>query len=202
MCTKMPFFHLRKTFFIASLAGTALLSSCNDDDADNTLPEVTITSSAQSTTVWNTVTLTADAQDDLGIDKIEIKVDGTSVGSDTSVPFDFEWNTQTVTDGEHTVSAVATDKSGNQETAELTITVQNTLIDAHVKADMLQLEEESDYQQRGFIFLSDAEGKVIVAKEFVNGEHIQLKAANYDGNEFYVTEVTTEDSGEDSTYLL
>ena len=192
----------KKAGIVAAISAAILLPSCSDDDAtpkDETLPDITLSSSATSTTVWNTVVLTASATDDQGIDKIEIKIDGTSVGTSATSPYEFSWDTQKISDGAHTATAIVTDKSGNQKTAELALTVQNTLLEATVDADMLPLV--GDYQSRGFIFLSDNDGKVIVAQEFHNSDPITLKAPAFDGSEFSVTEVTTY-SSDDDVYIV
>src|SRR5213075_3193859 len=52
------------------------------------------------------------------------KLDGANLGAeDTSAPYSVTWNTTTVGNGSHTLSAVARDAAGNRTTAT-TITVQ------------------------------------------------------------------------------
>jgi len=145
--------------------------------------------------VWNTVKLTATATDDQGIDKIEIKIDNVSVGTAPTSPYEFSWDTQTIADGQHKATAIATDKAGNQKTAEFTVVVQNTLISSKVDSDILALND--GYQMRGFIFLSDADGKLLVAQEYHNNDPIALKAPAYNGNDFIVTEAMTLHSDND-----
>lgn len=190
----------QKAGIVAAIAATILLPSCSDDDAttpkDETAPDITLSSSATSTTVWNTVKLTATATDDQGIEKIEIKIDGTSAGTATTSPYELSWDTQKIGDGSHTATAIVTDKSGNEKSVELKVTVQNTLFEAKVDTDMLGKNEEG-YQARGFIFLSDNDGKVIVAQEFKNGDAIALKVPGFEGTEFSVTEAITDDSDTD-----
>lgn len=194
MFTKLsiPF---NRTLLTASVLVTALLTSCREDEAkpaDTELPNVTVTTSATSDVVWNTVTLKVEATDNSAINRIELKIDNVSVGTATASPFEFEWNTLNTTDGEHTITGIAKDDSGNEKSVEIKVTVRNILLVADVPDDLLQTNGETQYQSRGFIFLSDDKGKVIVAQEFQNGDHIELKAPAFTGSEFFVTEAQTK----------
>jgi hypothetical protein len=56
---------------------------------------------------------------------VELLIDGAQVGSDTSAPYEVTWNSATVADGPHTVTARAVDTSGNTATSERAITTSN-----------------------------------------------------------------------------
>lgn len=184
--------RLKHVLIMTLVSATTWLTSCKDDEnPDTTLPDVKVTSSATSDIVWNTVTLTVEASDDLGIETLELRIDGTSVKTATTSPFDFAWDTQTVADGEHTIAATGTDKSGNQKTFEIKLTVQNILLEADIPSDFLRTGESSE---AGYIFLSDKDGKVIVTKQFENGDHIELRAPAYNEGTFNVTEVINDPS--------
>jgi len=183
-----------KAQFVLAISTVFLLSSCSDETEPlpNVIPpEVILSTSAKSTAVWNTVTLTATATSDIGIDKVELKIDGVPVGVATTSPYEFSWDTSNATDGLHTASATVTDKSGNEKMTELKLTVQNTLLEAKINADMLRKKQDWGYDERGFIFLSDERGKVIVAQEFKNGDAISLKIPSFEGAEFTINEVVT-----------
>lgn len=199
MLTKLstPF---NRTLLTASILATALLTSCREDEAkpaDTELPNVTVTTSATSDVVWNTVALKIEATDNTAISRIELKIDNVSVGTATTSPYEFEWNTLNTTDGEHTITGIAKDDSGNEKSVEIKVTVRNILLKADVPDDLLPIEPESQYQSRGFIFLSDTDGKVIVAQEFHNGDHIELRAPAFTGSEFSVTEAQTKSYPDD-----
>ncbi len=57
--------------------------------------------------------LVGEALDDKGIQKVDIYIDGTLLTSLTAVPFDITWDTNTATDGQHIIKAIATDINGN-----------------------------------------------------------------------------------------
>jgi len=102
-------------------AGGAVLPS------DSTAPIVSLTAPAAGT-VANSVTLSADAADNVGVVNVQFKLDGTNLGSaDLLPPFSMTWNSASVANGSHTLTAVARDLAGNQTTSPpVSITVNNT----------------------------------------------------------------------------
>src|SRR5439155_20167672 len=62
-----------------------------------------------------TVPVSATASDNVGVVGVQFKLDGTTnVGTeDTTSPYAIVWDTTTVPDGSHTLSAVARDAAGN-----------------------------------------------------------------------------------------
>ncbi len=75
--------------------------------------------------------MAATAADNVGVVGVQFKVDGTNVGAeDTSSPFATSWNSSSVTNGTHSVTAVARDAAGNVTTsAPVSITVSNAAPD-------------------------------------------------------------------------
>ena len=96
---------------------------------DTTAPTGSITSPAASATLSGTTSLTASASDNDAVASVQFKVDGTNQGSaDTTSPFGISWNTASVSNGSHTISAVITDTAGNTTTtSSVSITVSNTV---------------------------------------------------------------------------
>ena len=90
-------------------------------------PTVMISSPDGGSTVSGTTTVRATASDDVGVISVGFAVDGASIGVDGTggdgwaVP----WDTTTVADGSHVVSATATDTAGQSSTTQLAVTVQN-----------------------------------------------------------------------------
>lgn len=173
------------------VSAAILVSSCSDDDpaTDNTFPEVTLTSTAKANMAWNTVTFTIEGTDNSGVQALGLKIDDTLVKTVASSSFDYAWDTQTVAEGLHTITAIAIDNSGNEKTAEIKLTVQNILLKADVPSDFLSTGASAE---KGYIFLSDKDGKVIIAEQFENGDHIELRAPAYTEGTFHVTEVVSK----------
>ena len=93
-------------------------------------PTVTLTAPAANATVTGTVTLTADAAASttysLTVTSVAFMVDGAAVGTVMSSPYTFMWNSTTVANGNHTLTAVVTDSAhGTMTSAAVTANVQN-----------------------------------------------------------------------------
>ena len=71
--------------------------------------------------------MSADASDDTGVTSVQFKLDGVNLGSaDTTSPYSISWSTTTATNGEHSLTAVATDTGGQTATSlARTVTVSN-----------------------------------------------------------------------------
>lgn len=177
-------------------ASLVLLSSCGDDDdvtPDTTAPEVTIEGLANDASVNGTVAVSLDAEEN-DLDKVEIYVDGTLVTTLTSSPFQYTWDSNTVPDGAHTIKVVAYDKAGNKTEQQVTVAVANTLVSFSIRDN--QLETDEGYAERGFVFLSDENGKVIASTEYENGKSYTLKNAAFKGDKFYLSEVVVRTGSE------
>jgi RHS repeat-associated protein len=73
------------------------------------------------------VQLAAATWDDRRVDSVQFFVDGNSVGTDTSEPFSINWNSTSVGNGTHNVTARATDDAGSQTTSgAVSVTVGNS----------------------------------------------------------------------------
>jgi Bacterial Ig domain/IPT/TIG domain/Purple acid Phosphatase, N-terminal domain/Putative collagen-binding domain of a collagenase len=96
--------------------------------ADTTPPSISITSPSANATLAGTVTLMATATDNVAVATVQFKVDNASTGPAlTSTPYNYFLNTTTLTKGNHTLTAVATDTSGNSTTsAAIVVNISNT----------------------------------------------------------------------------
>jgi uncharacterized membrane protein YtjA (UPF0391 family) len=88
-------------------------------------PQVTLTSPAEGATLSKVVTLSATASDDVAVTRVEFYVGGQLVGSDSMPPYQVSWDSNTVNNGTHTVSARAFDEGCNSQSSSVTVTVQN-----------------------------------------------------------------------------
>jgi glucose/arabinose dehydrogenase/PKD repeat protein len=95
---------------------------------DNTQPSVSITAPASGATVSGSVSVAADASDNVGVAGVQFKLDGTDLGAeDTSAPYSVSWNSTLASNGSHTLTAVARDAAGNTRTSGgVTVTVSNS----------------------------------------------------------------------------
>lgn len=94
---------------------------------DITAPSVSITSPANGATVSGTVSIQATASDNVGVTSVTIVVDGKTLATLTASPYTYAWNTGTIADGNHTITATAKDAAGNTKSASITV-AKNTVI--------------------------------------------------------------------------
>ena len=81
---------------------------------DHTPPTVTISSPAAGAQVTDIVNITADAADESGVAGVQFFVDNVAVGAeDTTAPYGLSWDSRTVANGAHTLTAAARDPAGN-----------------------------------------------------------------------------------------
>jgi chitodextrinase len=95
--------------------------------SDTTPPTATMTAPANNSTVSGTIAVSANAADNVDIDEVQFRLDGANLGApDSSSPYSISWNTTAVSNGSHSLTAVATDTSGNSTTASaISVTVNN-----------------------------------------------------------------------------
>jgi hypothetical protein len=111
----------------ASCTPTGTGTNCQS--GDSTPPTVTLVAPTNGQSITGNVTLKATATDASGIAKVEFLVGGTVVNGtgDTTSPYEHNWNSASVANGPHGVTARATDTAGNTSTSTVaTITVGNT----------------------------------------------------------------------------
>jgi hypothetical protein len=95
--------------------------------SDSTAPSVQISTPAAGSTVSGTVSVNVTATDDVGVSRVDLLVDRTMVGSLSASPWRFSWNSTSVSNGQHTLQAVAYDASGNAAASpSVAVTVSNT----------------------------------------------------------------------------
>jgi hypothetical protein len=94
---------------------------------DTTPPTVTLTGPANGASLSGTVTVSADAFDDVGVVGVRFMWDGTAIGAeDTASPYALNWNTAAVPNGSHTLTAIARDAAGHTTTSPgITVTTSN-----------------------------------------------------------------------------
>ena len=110
-----------------NLATSGDLTFTTTATVDTTPPTVSITAPANNTTVSGTVSVAANAADNVGVANVQFRVDGNNSGNPATVsPYTHSLDTTVLTNGSHALTAVATDTSGNAATsAVVAVTVNN-----------------------------------------------------------------------------
>jgi subtilisin family serine protease len=103
-------------------------ASSSTSTADTTKPSVAIASPTVGT-VSGTVTFSINASDNVGVSRVELRINGALVGTDTASPWQFGWNSASVANGSVTVTATAYDAAGNSSVSPtVTLNVSNATL--------------------------------------------------------------------------
>ena len=94
---------------------------------DTTPPTVSLTAPLPNAVIAGTTTLAANANDNGVVAGVQFLVAGRPAGSSiTSAPYSFSWNSISVTNGTHSIQAIATDGAGNTATSTVVnVQIQN-----------------------------------------------------------------------------
>jgi hypothetical protein len=94
---------------------------------DMTPPVVALSQPADNAVVRESVSLAADASDNVGLDRVAFFVNGSLIGTDYTAPYRLSWDSSGSADGPVTITARAIDIGFNQTTSGVrTILVDNT----------------------------------------------------------------------------
>ena len=94
---------------------------------DTTAPTLSISAPAANSVVSGTVNVQLTAADNVGISRIELRVDGTLVGTYSGTTRTIPWDSRTVADGSRTLVVRAVDNAGNGRDASRVVTVRQPL---------------------------------------------------------------------------
>ena len=100
------------------------IAEYNLNCTDTTQPTVTITAPANGATVSGPVSVSITANDDVGVASVDLKLDGTTIKTWPAPPYTMSWDTMTVSNGPHTLQAVAHDACTTGQ-ATISVNVQN-----------------------------------------------------------------------------
>lgn len=84
---------------------------------DTSAPLASIAAPLGSSTVSGSVPVSVNASDNVGVARVDLKVNGTVVATDSAAPYSFSWNSTGVVNGMASLVAVAYDAAGNAGTS-------------------------------------------------------------------------------------
>ncbi len=119
---------------------------------DSVPPVVTLTKPQAGVSVTGSaVEIAAEATDNLSVSSVQFKVDGVNVGAAvTTPPYSISWNSITVTNGPHTITAFARDVAGNPATsAARTVNVTNNT----TSCPLMPLDLSTAYADSGYAYV-------------------------------------------------
>ena len=133
--------------------------------SDTVPPVVTVTAPAPGTQVADIVTVTAGADDNIGVAGVQFYVDGIITGvEDTTAPYALTWDTRTLTNGSHTLTARARDAAGNSTLSSgIAVNVANTnFFQNEVLATGFDLPTAMKFLPDGRLLVSELAGRIRV----------------------------------------
>jgi thermitase len=113
----------------AAAVKAAADSTSTTPPADTASPTVAISNPLAGSTVSGSVAVGVTAGDNVGVSKVELRVNGALYATDTNSPFGFSWDTTRLANGSANLQAVAYDAAGNTgASATTTVSVSNVTV--------------------------------------------------------------------------
>lgn len=110
----------------AASAVAAAAAAVGSGPVDSQPPVVSITSPVANASVSGQVAVDVSASDNVGVARVDLSVNGNTIGSDTAAPFQFSGDTKALPNGPHVLVATAYDSAGNvTASAPVTVNVAN-----------------------------------------------------------------------------
>ena len=113
----------------AALVGLLLLVGLPACDGvpgqDSEVPTVSITEPLGGAVVSGTVDVVVEASDDIGVESVSLEVDGAGLGTSSTAPYRFDWDTTAGPNGSHVLRATASDAVGNVSEVLAVVEVDN-----------------------------------------------------------------------------
>jgi len=174
-------------------AGNRTTSSPVTVTVDNVPPAVSISSPADGATVSGTITLTAAASANAGVVGVQYYLDGAALGTQMrSSPYSFSWDTTTVTNASHVLTAVARDAAGNTATsAAVAVQVSNNPSVVFKQSTGVSSNTASNTIARAFAATTGTGNLVVAAVSWGNSSN--LSCSDSQGN-VYTTVTAQYDS--------
>lgn len=141
-------------------------SACEDEKelVDREEPKITITSPGDQPFLKGTVTIEGTATDDQTVANMQIFIDGVLINEVSANTISVEWDTKSVTEGEHDLKMVATDASGKQTAVTEKVLVKNYFFTVMLKNHVIP-----EYVDVWF-FVSRQDGSLVSLKQHEQGK--------------------------------
>lgn len=156
-----------KPLFVA-LTFSFFLYSCKKDkdvkvEPELKIPVVKISSPTANSTMWNTILIEINVTDaDKLVNQVRLYANDILVGAIQNAPFQFEWNTKDVEDGEVKLKVVALSEEDEELSFdELSFNVMNTLIHYKIAQNTISFNPEAKH----FTYITNENREVLYFKQ-------------------------------------
>lgn len=107
-------------------AQAAVAAAASATVADTTAPTLSFGAPASGASVSGLVTVSINASDNVGVARVELRVNGSLLATDLSAPFQFSWDSTKSPNGSASLQATAFDGAGNSKAVSLSVSVANS----------------------------------------------------------------------------
>jgi len=160
---------------------------------------VRIVNPTNGETLHGTVTILAEVQDKEGIAQVEFFANDKLLKSFTSSPYEYAWNTYSVSDGTYTLKARATNLSGNKSSKSINVIVNNGQKtfggNSYDYAYSIQQATDGGYIVAGYSTSFDWPDNVYILKLDSNGNLAWQRTYGGSGYDFGFSVDQTTDGG-------
>lgn len=110
-------------------AAAAVTAALNAPATDTQAPSSTIVAPLAGASVSGLVAVNVDALDNVGVSRVELRVNGALVATDTGSPYQFSWDSTLVANGTANLVATAVDAAGNSKASvAVAVNVANSVV--------------------------------------------------------------------------
>ncbi|CAN5896930.1 hypothetical protein BH11PSE8_BH11PSE8_12530 [soil metagenome] len=110
-------------------AAAAVAAAAAAVSVDTQAPTVSITSPSGGASESGLASVDVSASDNVGVTRVELRINGTTVATDTAAPYQFSWDTSKVANGMNTLVAYAFDAAGNSKASTgVSVNVANGVV--------------------------------------------------------------------------
>jgi len=141
----------------------------------NNPPQVRISSPTNNATVSGYVNIIAEATDDISVNKVEFYIDNNLYITDTEFPYTWQWNTTSVSNGQHTIKVKAYDNTNQTAEDVINVIVSNeSNTDELPTITILVPENNSSVYGNVNIVVSVSDDKGISKVEFYINDNLYM----------------------------
>ncbi|HOB92679.1 MAG TPA: S8 family serine peptidase [Aquabacterium sp.] len=159
----------------AAAVSAALTTTSTRLTSDTQAPTVAIAAPLASSSVSGWTAVNVNASDNVGVAKVELRVNGKLVATDTAAPFAFSWDSTSVANGTASLVATAYDAAGNSAASSAVgVTVANVTASADTTPPVVRFTSPGSTVVSGSVTVassaSDDRGTTgLTQKLYING---------------------------------
>ncbi|MFC2155720.1 SBBP repeat-containing protein [Acidobacteriota bacterium] len=132
---------------------------------DDFPPTLSLTSPDNGAFLSGTILIRAEAEDDVGVERVDFYLDGSLVYSDKKTPYEYEWVSYHFPNSSYTIKAEAVDTEEHKSADEIMVTTQNVILTLDVERKVEQAWLIRKYY--GTIDLNAANPGSLIVKKYI-----------------------------------